>query len=333
MNTENTTDIIKSSLSNITRDNLTQVSPQSMGLGLTSIIIVSLQLAVMILVLSGNSLVIFTYKTFPHLQTVTGKFIVNLALADFVLGLSLPFQVMFFFIKSMEGVEVVCMLRYQTVIFTSMTSLMSLLCAVFDRCVAIFAPLRYHAVMSDKLAYLMITFSWMYALLISSFPLFGLNMWTTETSCIYELVMTRYYRIVVSSHFIVLSVFMFSCYTVIYLVAWQHRRRIAVELANINCSKLQYDAKMAQVMACVMLSFALCWLPFCILQLMQVVNFTTDKAIAANFAVFIGVINSAVNPFIYAWKNCQYRRAFKKILGCHRNQNQFEQTTLSVISY
>ena len=61
--------------------------------------------------------------------------------------------------------------------------------------------------------------------------------------------------------------------------------------------------------------FLVCWLPF---MVVTVVDYTmTPSELRDNIssiAVFVGVLNSGVNPFIYNFRNTEFRLAFHKLL-------------------
>ena len=281
------------------------------------ILIVSFQIAIMLLIVSGNVLVLCAFKRFNHLQTPTGKFIANLAISDLCLGLSVPFQISFFFNPELNFMIGPCLLRFEVIIFTSTSSLLSLFFTVIDRYVAVLYPLRYHLIVSDKVAHILISIVWIYATILAILPIVGYNTFHSAMLCAYELVMEKTYRVLVALHFIVLPVIMFLVYSRVFFIAWSHQKKILSEqnsgFNNIN-AKIQRETKTAFITVVVMLAFTFCWLPFAVIQLVQAVEFTVDRALVSNFLVFLGIFNSVINPFIYVWKNKQYKEAFRKII-------------------
>lgn len=93
-------------------------------------------------------------------------------------------------------------------------------------------------------------------------------------------------------------------------------------LENRQRISLAKERRAARTMGVVMGAFVVCWLPF---FLMYVVfpfcpscQERTDKRIQ-NFVVWLGYINSTLNPIIYTIFNIDFRRAFKSLLqgNCH----------------
>lgn len=92
------------------------------------------------------------------------------------------------------------------------------------------------------------------------------------------------------------------------------------EKQRISLSK---ERRAARTMAVVMAAFVLCWLPFFLMYLIFpfcdwcVVN--TDRRLV-NALVWLGYVNSAINPIIYTVFNVDFRMAFANLLvlgNCH----------------
>lgn len=61
--------------------------------------------------------------------------------------------------------------------------------------------------------------------------------------------------------------------------------------------------------------FSICWLPYFIVACMQTFGWKTSSIMIWYKSTFaLAVANSGMNPFIYAWKNTNFRKAFQKIL-------------------
>lgn len=93
------------------------------------------------------------------------------------------------------------------------------------------------------------------------------------------------------------------------------------EKQRISLSK---ERRAARTMAIIMGAFVVCWLPFFLMYV--IFPFCGDCAAATNFRVvnaivWLGYINSTLNPIIYTVFNVDFRRAFKNLLtvSCHRS--------------
>ncbi len=82
-------------------------------------------------------------------------------------------------------------------------------------------------------------------------------------------------------------------------------------------SKLVSDTKATVTLASVILAFAICWIPyftiFTIKPFLEVeINLHVDL-----FVLWLGYVNSAINPFLYAFYNSAFREGFRNILCRH----------------
>ena len=80
---------------------------------------------------------------------------------------------------------------------------------------------------------------------------------------------------------------------------------------------LSRERRAARTMSIIMATFVACWLPFFLMYVIFPFCSScahTDPRII-NFIVWLGYINSALNPIIYTVFNIDFRRAFKRLLN------------------
>ena len=312
-------------------DNATS-GPVNEGLSLPAKITFGFQIVVMLVIVSGNVLVLAAVIRFRHLRDITGIFVANLATADLVTGLSLPFQMAFFFHPDMEKDKGWCIMRFQVISFACNLSAYSLLCTVLDRYIAIAFPFKYVRIMTDKVAYIMIAVIWTVDIFLCLIPILGANNWGQAPMCLYEFVIDKYFRLFNFIHQIAIALIIFLIYVRIFFIVRSQLRRIAADAVfNTGDTTNRPSKQMNRVVGMVVLCFQISWMPFFILQLMLVEDVTVTKVLVANFLVFLGILNSTLNPFLYAWKNKQFRNAFKKLLYLHVKPEDNEQTLVSII--
>ena len=293
---------------------------------------ISLQMILMVFIVSSNLLVLAALCRFQTLRDVTGLFVANLAVADLIIGLSMPFQVAFFLYPEMERIKNLCILRYLVITFACNASIYSLVCTVVDRLIAISYPLHYAQIMTQTKAMLLIAAIWFIDIIFQSIPLFGVNNYDTSPFCLFELVMNEQYRFVNFLSGLLFAFLMLLIYIRIFCIVRYHLRRIRAENAqNPSQSQTRSSSQMNTVIAMVVLIFHISWLPFFITELTMIKaeDVTQQKVVVANFCVFPGLINSVVNPVIYAWKNKQYRSAFRKLLRLKAMHE--DSTTISTV--
>ncbi|XP_055523642.1 probable G-protein coupled receptor No18 [Wyeomyia smithii] len=100
--------------------------------------------------------------------------------------------------------------------------------------------------------------------------------------------------------------------------------RLTGKRIPIRISSLKRETKTAQTLSMVMGGFIACWLPFFIYYLLM--PFLPESSKSADlmaFLTWLGWINSAINPFIYAFYNVDFRIAFWRltIRKLHKNKH------------
>nr|ABY71758.1 tyramine/octopamine receptor [Macrobrachium rosenbergii] len=86
------------------------------------------------------------------------------------------------------------------------------------------------------------------------------------------------------------------------------------EKQKISLSK---ERRAARTLGIIMGSFVVCWLPFFLMYvILPFCSTCQPNEKLVNFIVWLGYINSSLNPVIYTIFNLDFRRAFAKILRC-----------------
>ncbi|NXO80137.1 5HT4R protein, partial [Sitta europaea] len=80
--------------------------------------------------------------------------------------------------------------------------------------------------------------------------------------------------------------------------------------------RMKTETKAAKTLCIIMGCFCLCWAPFFITNIVDpFINYTVPGKLWTAF-LWLGYINSGLNPFLYAFLNKAFRRAFLSILCC-----------------
>lgn len=88
-------------------------------------------------------------------------------------------------------------------------------------------------------------------------------------------------------------------------------------------SSAKSDAKTVKTLAIVFGIFVMCWVPFFLVSAVITTQDRVDIDAIHNAAFIFGLLNSAMNPLIYGWRNKDFRRAYLITLRLRKRQNEW----------
>ena len=263
----------------------------------------------------GNSLVVLAVLLNPNkdLRSPFNYFLANLSIADLVVGLILgPLSAIY---HIFEGLGMLSQ-RFKDVVhiiyFTSCTaSLLSLIALALDRYLAITYPLQYRTKLNPVRALLVSVLVWIISALL---PMF------------YFVVGYNKFRFVFANTAIAITfaVLIFTNakifkYLRCQVQQWDNLHDNTEENLALKRA-MQWEKKITKTLVIVLLLFLAFYLPSCVC--IYIINFcsTCDCVFihwVRDIQFVLVMANSGVNPFVYAWRLVNFRKAFKSILTCH----------------
>ncbi|XP_022257069.1 adenosine receptor A2a-like [Limulus polyphemus] len=278
-------------------------------------VIVFIDLSLAVVAVLGNSLVLVVVYRFRWLRTITNMFVVSLAAADLLVGINVPFYVLFYFDLPLVCNKYSCLFRYWFAIYASGCSMLCLVGVAVDRYVAILHPLSYHRIMKSRCVSAYIAVVWVYMGIISSLPLLGIGETfdSTKECDLYYLHSSTYALTVVAFHVLLTLIITTVLHCIIFREAWKQSRAMAAIEVN---SRVRQDARTTITMAMVLGACLLGFLPYLIIISLPYMDDTCQEVLGFLKRYFVCLYfgKSAVNPIIYGWKNRDFRDAFKKLL-------------------
>lgn len=267
-----------------------------------------------------NVLVVTAVGKYKKLQTPTNFFIVSLAFADISIAIVLPFFTAVEIVSENITDTIACISPNRILMMASGVSILMLSLIAYDRHLALAYPLRYVDLMTKKKIIIFIFLSWLYSATIVWAPIMAgwyEEIQIPERYCTFEIMHQSEHLLFVSALFAPACIIIFVCYIRIYMIARHHARAIAsLESSvqfNLQTHFITKDSKYAKTLAVVIGAFLLLWLPFQICLLYEVVTYHVMESWIRNYCGYLAFANSALNPWVYAYKSVDIRLAFKKI--------------------
>ncbi|XP_072257067.1 beta-2 adrenergic receptor [Pyxicephalus adspersus] len=321
-----------SSMPNLTRaNNITEPDEAWMvGMGIVMSIIV-------LVIVFGNIMVITAIAKFQRLQTVTNYFITSLACADLVMGMMVvPFGASIIIMDSWEFGNFWCEFFISVDILCVTASIETLCVIAVDRYFAITSPFKYQSLLTKCKARIVILIVWVVSILTSFLPIY-MKWYRIEESkaeeCYSEPTCCYFYTnpaYAISSSiisFYLPLVVMIFVYSRVFQEAKKQLKKIDKcegrfynqqdangKLVNRRTSKFCLrEHKALKTLGIIMGTFTLCWLPFFIVNIVQVMHEGIIPAKVYTFLNWVGYVNSAFNPLIYC-RSPDFRYAFQELL-------------------
>lgn len=308
------------------------------------VVLAILQFLIFITTLMGNSMVIIVMWKYLSKRAVSNLFIVNMAVADLFTGFAALLQLIYTLVPSLNDNVYTCLFRYQMVILMISTSQLTITFTTMDRFIAVYFPTKYLNIMKPCVAYIIITITWIYSGVIIALPYVKVNSWDNNSDCTFPLVVQPCLQLWMAITLWVCTLITVTTYCLILRRAYFMYQKVkprTISMINLSPQSGDYDSvfesspsfykpkyklekmtsilKGAKSLAVITLLFSVCWLPFTYFQLRAYITpayvYSTewDKA---KWVVCLGMANSIVNPFIYAWQRKDFNAECKRFLSC-----------------
>lgn len=280
---------------------------------------------IILLGVTGNSLVIYVIYRFKNLRTVTNFFIVNLAVADLLVGmLCLPFTLAYTLYGEWKFGQVLCFMLPCAQGVAVYVSTITMNVIALDRYRSIVNHMD--TKMSKDMCLVVVVFTWAVSALLASplaifreYATFDLLPGESITVCTEKWsensLSARIYSI---SALLVQYGLPLAVISVAYARIWDKLKKTR-RGGNERHQRRRKTTKMLLMMVVV---FAVCWLPFHAFQLAVDIDSAvlSRKDYKLLFTLFhiVAMCSTFANPVLYGWMNTNYRMAFLSVFKCYR---------------
>ncbi|KAJ3590737.1 hypothetical protein NHX12_008686 [Muraenolepis orangiensis] len=294
------------------------------SVGIRASLYLGLGSAVVLTVL-GNLLVIVAIAHFKQLHTPTNYLTLSLAVSDLLLGVLVMFPGMVLSVETCWYFgEMFCKLYTSSDVLLCTASILNLSFISIDRYYAVCRPLLYPRKITVHTSFVMILVTWCvsavvgFGMIFLNLNILGIeeiyyNNVACEGGCIlFQSGMSSTVSSILS--FYIPGVIMLGVYLKIYMVAQRQVRTIGLQ--NAASSKVdKHQRKATKTLAIIMGVFLSFWTPFFICNTIDpFVGYSVPPALFET-VVWLGYLNSTINPLVYAFFYSWFRKAFHLIIS------------------
>lgn len=267
-------------------------------------------------VVVGNFLVVASYATNVKLRTGISMFFVSLAVSDLCVGLvSIPwwiYQLVCPTIKNCSSVHKNLVILFRIFdIFSALASIMNLVAISIERRIVVSNPKKLSKRgRQKKINLFMISVAWLLAMSISVYN--GIY-----SSLAYSRTRTL---VLFLCGFVVPLIIMVFIYIDIYILVKKTQekisRHISLHQRRVNTFE---ERKTAQTVIIITALFVIAWTPFFVVSLIYPYSpssLPSGKKLKSliDFVKWMHYSNSAVNPFVYAFRNEVIRKTMLRVI-------------------
>ncbi|XP_041663027.1 trace amine-associated receptor 1-like [Cheilinus undulatus] len=295
---------------------------------------------IIILTVCGNFLVTFSITYFKQLHTPTNYLILSLAMSDFLLGIVVMFPRMIRLVESCWYFgDFFCKVSLSFDVMLITASIINLSFISIDRYYAVCHPLLYRTRISTNVVLIMIFLCWTISPILGFGMIFlKLNVLGSEVFYSQHFLCEGRCALIQSKlsstastvlSFYLPAVTLLGVYLKILLVAQRQFKSIknAGLVSSVKKSN-KSQTKATKTLALVMGAFLCCWTPFFVCVFTNPFIGNSVPSVLIETLAWLGFLNSAMNPIIYAFFYSWFRKAFQLMTSGNIFKSDLSETTL-----
>lgn len=266
--------------------------------------------------LCGNSLVIYVILRYAKMKTATNIYILNLAIADELFMLSVPFLVTATLLDHWPFGSLLCRLVLSVDAVNMFTSIYCLTVLSADRYIAVVHPIKAASYRRPTIAKAVNLAVWLLStLVILPFIIFANTAPNPDGSVVCNMQMPKpdrqWLEVFVVYTFLMGFLIPVVAICLCYILIIVKMRAVALKAGWQQRKKT--ERKITLMVMMVVTVFVMCWMPFYIVQLVKIFlgrqNLTVSQLV-----VVLGYANSCANPILYGFLSDNFKRSFQRIL-------------------
>ena len=264
---------------------------------------------------TGNLMVVITVYKDPYkeLRTSSNFLVVNLAAADLIVGFIVePLWALQYRVETEKSYSIASSLL---IVLSVDASCLTVLFLTIERYIVLQRPLGRVTIFTTLATKIYIFLIWLTAVVISFLII---PYWKRS-----------WYNLFIFTGFgCFLLLLMFCLYIRMFLIIRrfnntilaQGTRQLLIQPDKESVAARKREQEVAKAIFLFVGTFALCWLPSVVTE---TIHYTTTTKISAHVlraVLFIGLLNSALNPIIYTFRMHSFRRALRRVLRSRNSE-------------
>ncbi|XP_018618687.1 somatostatin receptor type 2-like [Scleropages formosus] len=300
------------------RDGVTHSSDHSFD-KTSTVIITFMYFLVCAVGLCGNTLVIYVILRYAKMKTVTNIYILNLAVADELFMLSLPFIAIQLAIVHWPFGGALCRVVMTVDSLNQFTSIFCLMVMSIDRYLAVVHPIKSTKWRKPRVAKTINLAVWGISLLVNLPIVIYSGVIVKNDSCFCTIVwpepQENYYTAFMFYTFFLGFFLPLTVICLCYLLIIVKVKSSGIRVSSSKRKKS--ERKVTRMVSIVVAVFVLCWLPFYVFNVTSVTGTISTTPILKStfdFVVVLGYANSCANPILYAFLSENFKKSFQNVL-------------------
>ncbi|XP_076871836.1 somatostatin receptor type 3 isoform X2 [Brachyhypopomus gauderio] len=267
--------------------------------------------------LGGNTLVIHIVLRYSHTQSVTNIYILNLAIADELFMLGLPFLAVQNALLSWPFGSLMCRLVMTVDAINQFTSIFCLTVMSIDRYLAVVHPLRSSKCRQPRVAKAVNVTVWAVSFVVVLPVVVFADVLQDDGNCTIvwpepaEVWKAAFIIYTATVGFFGPLLVICLCYLLIVVKVRRSGRRVRAT----SVRRRKSERKITRMVVIVVAVFVLCWLPFYVLNIVNLLVLLPGEFRGLYyFVVVLSYANSCANPILYGFLSDNFKRGFRKAL-------------------
>ncbi|KAM6904831.1 somatostatin receptor type 5 [Xenentodon cancila] len=305
---------LNETLFNLTNSTFPEVSS---GPSVAGVLIPLIYIIVCVIGLGGNTLVIHIVLHYSKIESVTNIYILNLAIADELFMLGLPFLAVQNTLQSWPFGSFMCRLVMTVDSINQFTSIFCLTVMSIDRYFAVVHPIRSSKWRRPQVAKVVNGTVWALSFLVVLPVVIFANIQKAGGTC--NISWPQPANIWRAAFIVYTSTVGFFCPLLIiclcYLLIVFKIRSSGKKVHATSTKRRKSERKVTRMVVIVVAVFVFCWLPFYALNIINLlVSLPSEYQGLYYFVVVLGYANSCANPIVYGFLSDNFKRGFRKAL-------------------